>query len=97
MFLKESTKSRSHNLAQLTAVREMSKKRNFDEISQQDVPLYGVATTYIEWHFLELKGDTVRISKRYPCVGSEKQYVSNIIAKVAALLRDGKVEGQDDR
>lgn len=85
----------SQNLAQLTAVREMSRKRKFDDISEEedDLPLYGIATTYIEWQFLELKGETVRISQRYPCVGSERESVSKIISMVAAVLRDGKMEG----
>lgn len=83
----------SQNLAQLTAIREMSKKRKFDEISEEDddVPLYGIATTYIEWQFLVLSGETVRISKRYPCVGSEKDSVSKMISMVAAVLREEKM------
>lgn len=77
----------SQNIAQLVAVRE-SKKRKIDEISvAEDLPLYGIATTYIEWQFLELQGENVRVSKRYPCIGLDKGSVSEIIAKVAALLR----------
>jgi hypothetical protein len=80
----------SQNLAQLTAVREINRKRKHDDINEDEVPLYGIATTYIEWQFIELMGNTVRISKRFVCNGSEKDSVSKIIAKVAGVLREGK-------
>lgn len=79
----------SQNLAQLTAVREeTSRKRKASEISDDErfMPIYGIATTYVEWQFLVLDGDTVRISKHYLCDGSDKESVTKIIAMVAAVL-----------
>ena len=89
----------SQNLAQLVAVREINKKRKFEELNDddcveevEDFPLFGIATTYVEWQFLELQGDTVRISKRFNCNGLDKNSVSHIVAMVAALLRKGKIK-----
>mmetsp|Transcript_436 Transcript_436/g.679 ORF Transcript_436/g.679 Transcript_436/m.679 type:complete len:294 (-) Transcript_436:443-1324(-) len=43
----------SQNLAKLTAVREINRKRTHDDISEDEVPLYRIATTYLEWQFIQ--------------------------------------------
>lgn len=86
------------NLAQLVAVRD-ERKRKFDEISSEQTPIYGIATTYTSWSFLKLSDDQVvrssPISIHHSTGQSNIEDIKMIIGRIVAILQEGKANKED--
>eukprot|EP00978_Attheya_sp_CCMP212_P003005 scaffold6150_cov51-Attheya_sp.AAC.1 len=79
----------AQNLAQLTALGE---KRGTKRDFKADLPLYGVATTYIEWIFIRLSPpgearEAVRLPTKY---ATDKHQIKDVAECLAGLLLSQK-------
>ena len=79
------------NIAQLAVVADDRKrKRKISEISSEEKPIYGIATTYLNWQFLVLKDGTVTQSSIFSIKDAIKDDVGHIIGKIVSILNSGK-------
>lgn len=79
----------AQNLAQLTALGE---KLGTKRVFEAELPLYGVATTYIEWIFIRLSPpgearEAVRLPTKY---ATDKQQIKDVAECLAGLLLSQK-------
>ncbi|KAL7562417.1 hypothetical protein ACA910_020561 [Epithemia clementina (nom. ined.)] len=80
------------NVAQLSAVSD-DRKRKFSEISAkegEEKPIYGIATTYLNWSFLVLNKGVVTQSSIYGIKDGDMNDVGGIIGRIVAILEEGK-------
>lgn len=77
------------NIAQLTALGE---KRGTKRTYQVDLPLFGVATTYIEWVFIRLSpAGYARQAVRLPTMfATTDEQVKNVAECLAGILSSQK-------
>ena len=77
------------NVAQLTALGE---KRGSKRDYQVDLPLFGVATTYIEWVFIRLSpaGDTRQAVRLPTMYATSNEQVKNVAECLAGILLSQK-------
>ena len=77
------------NVAQLTALGE---KRGTKRAYQVDLPLFGVATTYIEWVFIRLSpaGDTRQAVRLPTMYATSNEQVKNVAECLAGILLSQK-------
>jgi hypothetical protein len=79
------------NLAQLVAVRH-TRKRKFDEISSEQIPIYGIAMAYTSWSFLKLSDDQVvrssPISIRHSTGQSNIEDIKLIVGRIVAIIQE---------
>ena len=79
------------NIAQLAAVADDRKrKRKISEISTEEKPIYGIATTYLNWQFLVLKDGMVSQSSIYSMKDAIRDDVGGIIGRIVSILNSGK-------
>jgi hypothetical protein len=79
------------NIAQLAAVADDRKrKREISEISSEEKPIYGIATTYLNWQFLVLKDGMVSQSSIFSIKDANRDDVGGIIGRIVSILNSGK-------
>ena len=84
------------NVAQLSAVSD-DRKRKLSEISQdegEEQPIYGIATTYLNWSFLVLRNGKIAQSNIHCIRDGEKTDVCDIVGRIVAILLSGKGKGE---
>ena len=79
------------NIVQLAAVAD-NRKRKISDISDNDAeekkkPIYGIATTYLEWEFLMLKDGKVTQSSIHSIEHANMDQVGRIIGRIVAILK----------
>ena len=77
------------NIAQLAAVAD-DRKRKISEISSEEKPIYGIATTYLNWQFLMLKDGKVTQSSIFGIKDADIDDVGGIIGRIVSILNSGK-------
>lgn len=74
----------AQNIAQVCALRS-TRKRTHEEISR--CAYYGIATTFIEWVFIEMEDGKIRRSDMTVVDPSKPDSIRDIIGKVVGLLK----------
>jgi hypothetical protein len=77
----------AQNMAQLLAVRS-TRKRKRGEISP--LPVFGIATTFVEWVFIRYDGESIVRSEEAIVDMAQPDSIKRIIGRIVALLRQCK-------